>query len=413
MPHPGVSGRRHERGSSVVAQRGLDLLDTLLKLHGAEELGRRYLFVRLARINIAGHIDYSETSRILQSIRRRADWVPIWLAASERHAGIARAAEAAGATTSAGDGYLRAALCAHWATLFAAGQNKNDAHRISLDLYAKGAAWHEPPTRRLEIPFQEDVLPAYLRLPSTKPLRGVVLMIGGADTNKEELHHWGTEFTRRGLGVVPFDGPGQGEMAARYGRLVMRFDTFHRAVSATIDWLELQDMEVDSARVGVFGNSLGVYLALDAALRDERIGAVISNGGFCDARGAEGWPPSVMSAFSSCLGIEDETTLLTNINEQLDLASVPALNPPPALVVHGGREELSEEEESRDAARTVDGTLLVVEDAWHTCTNRDHLASSIFADWMTAALEGRVTTGYREVRATDEHDYANVLPLWN
>lgn len=56
-------------------ERGPDLLDTLLRVHGAEELGRHYLFVRLARLNVAGLIDYSETSRILQAIRRRADWM--------------------------------------------------------------------------------------------------------------------------------------------------------------------------------------------------------------------------------------------------------------------------------------------------------------------------------------------------
>lgn len=322
---------------------------------------------------------------------------------------MAQAAEAVGQTTSAGDGYLRAALCAHWATLFATGQDKNDAHLASLKFYARGAAWHEPPTRRLEIPFQRDVLPAYLRLPVTKPLHGLVLMIGGADTNKEELHHWGTEFTRRGLAVIPFDGPGQGELAARYGRSVMRFESFHRAVSAIIDWVQLQDLEVNSQRVGVFGNSLGGYLALDAARRDERIGAVISNGGFCDARAAETWAPSVANAFSSCLGIEEETALLAYIDDYLDLSSVPALNRPPALIVHGGREDLLDEEESRDAARIVDGTLLVVEDAWHTCTNRDHLVSPIFADWMAAALDGRIAAGYGEVRAIDERDYARVL----
>ena len=59
-----------------------DLLDTLLRVHGGEVLGRNYVFVRLARMNIAGHIDYSETSRILQSIRRKADWYPVWMDAS-------------------------------------------------------------------------------------------------------------------------------------------------------------------------------------------------------------------------------------------------------------------------------------------------------------------------------------------
>lgn len=50
---------------------GPDQLDTLLRVHGGEVLGRNYVFVRLARMNVAGHIDYSETSRILEAIRRK------------------------------------------------------------------------------------------------------------------------------------------------------------------------------------------------------------------------------------------------------------------------------------------------------------------------------------------------------
>lgn len=384
---------------------GPDLFDTLLRVHGAEDLGRQYVFVRLARMNIAGHIDYSEISRILQRIRRRADWLPTWMEASDRHNALALAADRRGARESAGDAYLRASLCAHWGSLYADDEQKTMAHRRSLELYGKGSPWFEPPSVRIEVPFEGDVLPGYLRRRQSNDASPVVLMLGGADTNKEELHHWGTEFTRRGFAVVAIDGPGQGELAARYRRLTMRFDTYHRSVSAVLDWLGENAQEVDTDRVGVFGNSLGGYLALDAARRDDRIKAVISNGGFCDGSSMDHWPTGVMRAFASCLGIEDADEIRAHLNSHLDLTRVPAAHDPRSLVIHGGREDLADEEESRRAAQVMDGTLLVMRDGWHTCTNRDHVISPVIADWLSTALAGPTRRGFNEIHIDDEYGY--------
>ncbi|MPZ68191.1 MAG: alpha/beta hydrolase [Actinobacteria bacterium] len=388
--------------------KGPDLFDVMLRLHGAEHLGRNYQFVRLARMQIAGHLDYSEISRVLDTITRRTEWFSMWMAASERHRSLAHAALAGGGYASAGDGYLRSALCAHWASLYAVGIDRSTAHRSSLELYAAGAPYFEPPSERIEIDFDGDVIPGYLRLPRNVERPKVVLMIGGADTNKEELHHWGTQFTRRGLAVVPFDGPGQGELAARYGRLTMRFGSFHRSVSAVIDWLEAGDRDLDLGGIGVFGNSLGGYLALDAALRDPRIRGVICNGGFCDAASIDAWPEGVVHAFSSCLGLET-TDVLAHVREHLDLTEVPTSNQPSALVVHGGREDLSDIEEARRAARTMNGALVVVEDGWHTCTNRDHLVSPLFGDWMVRSLASAKSAGCSETIMSDERGYAAAL----
>ena len=388
---------------------GPDLFDQLLRLHGAEELGRAYLYVRLARYSVAGQLDYSETSRILSGIRRRADWTRAWSAAAERHEALAQVAEGRGASVSAGDGYLRAALCHHWGSMFAEGDAKTAAHSRSVELYRRGSAHYRPPSRRIEIPFENDHLPAYVRMPTDVDNPPVILMIGGADTNKEELHHWGTQLTLRGFCVVPFDGPGQGELSARYGRLTMRFDSFHSAVGAVLDHLESSHPELDLDKVGIFGNSLGGYLGLDAALRDRRVKAVVSNGGFADARSLDRWPPPVLAAFSSCLGIQDPQEVASHIREHLDLANVPRVNTPAALVVHGGREDLSDEAEAAAAADAVGGSLLVVEDGWHTCTNRDHLVSPIFGDWFSAALHDPSSVSGRAVRASDETGYAELF----
>lgn len=384
---------------------GPDLFDTLLRVHGAEDLGREYVFVRLARMNIAGHIDYSEISRILQRIRRKSDWFSEWMSASDRHAALGIAAQHRNASASAGDALLRASLCAHWASLYAEAENKTTAHQRSLELYRLGGSWFDPPSERVEIEFDGDVLPGYLRGDKNAHDGRLVLMLGGADTNKEELHHWGTQFARRGFVVLVVDGPGQGEHASRYGRLNMRFDTYHQAVSAVLDWAERSLTDIDHQAIGLFGNSLGGYLALDAALRDKRIQAVISNGGFSDAASIDRWPPGVMRAFSSCLGMEKAEDIRSHIVEHLNLSKVPSKHSPPTMVIHGGREDLADEDESRRAAQITDGTLAVIEDGWHTCTNRDHLLSPLMTDWMTSALKGETRPGFKEVRLRDERGY--------
>ena len=39
-------------------------LSTLIRLHGAEHLGRQYVIVRLARMEVTGPLDYSDLQRI-------------------------------------------------------------------------------------------------------------------------------------------------------------------------------------------------------------------------------------------------------------------------------------------------------------------------------------------------------------
>ena len=77
----------------------------------------------------------------------------------------------------------------------------------------------------------------------------------------------------------------------------------------------------------------------------------------------------VFRAFASCLGIKDSNAILEYLREHLDLSVVPGENRPPALVVHGGLEDLADESESQWAADAIGGTLFVIEDAFHTATN--------------------------------------------
>lgn len=389
--------------------------DLLLRLHGAEALGREYVVVRLSRAQVNGHLDYSAISRILSSIRKLDDWYPVWERVGETFLRQAEAAEAAGHRVTAGEAFLRAAACFQFGQLGLPVALKERGHRRAVELYRRGAPYYEPPAEpvRIHLPDEGVEMPGYLRLPVGVERPPVVVMIDGADMNKEEFHHWGTEFTRRGLAVLTFDGPGQGELSARYGVTRMHLDRYELAVSACIDYLQTRP-EVDALRVGCYGASLGGYLALRSAGHDERLLAAISNGGLYDGRYKHRWTYVTLENVRACFGTPTMEATRQYLAEKLSLAGVCERIRCPYMVIHGNREDLLPLDESRRMALEGRGLLVVFEDGWHTCTNRDHILSPLVADWIAAKLrrdERGTPREFQEVWIRDESDYASVLGI--
>src|SRR5919199_3307750 len=117
-------------------------------------------------------------------------------------------------------------------------------------------------------------MPAYLRLPPDTHRPPVVVIISGVDSVKEEHKTMEDGFLERGLATFSFDGPGQGETWFELGMIV----DFERATSAVIDYVG-QLEAVGAERLGVFGPSMGGYLAPRSAARDARIKACAVSGG--------------------------------------------------------------------------------------------------------------------------------------
>ena len=141
------------------------------------------------------------------------------------------------------------------------------------------------PSARIEpftVAHEGASLPGYLHLPRNAHDRApaCTIMVNGADSVKEEYHFWAREFVRRGIAVLTLDGPGQGEMV---GKLPMHPDAWDGPMSAAVDALE-RSGRVDGARIGIWGSSMGGYLAARAAAFEPRLRAVVSSGGFYDFR---------------------------------------------------------------------------------------------------------------------------------
>src|SRR5262249_1051465 len=118
---------------------------------------------------------------------------------------------AGGRRLTAGDAYLRGALAYHWASfVFTHHQAQfRGALEAIAATWAKAAPLVSPPMELLRVPFEDLVMPGDLRGPAGARHPGVVLLLPGADSAKEELYNLADHIVARDLAVAAFDGPGR------------------------------------------------------------------------------------------------------------------------------------------------------------------------------------------------------------
>ena len=365
-------------------------VSTQIRLFGAEEMGRRYVGVRLARIDVNSPLDYSDLQRIMGRVSDLRTWYPAWrdeVAAAER-TGDRLLAD--GSAVSAGGLYLRAALCAHWGQLYLTrlgSDERAEGRAERVRLYAKALPHLQREVVPLRIPYAGTELPGYLHLPP-RPVGDpppCVIMVDGADSVKEEYHNWAGDFAERGIAAVTFDGPGQGEMV---GVLPMRPERWEEPVGAVVDHLE-QLGSVDAGRVGVWGSSLGGFLAARAAAFEPRLRAATSLGGFRDRRDFRVAPLQNQIGVMEDLLLHSLEETRAYVAEHITLEGVCERIACPFLVIHGARDELVTVEEATQMAEEAPlGELANFEDGVHTCTNLNWELVPLMCDWMVRTLTG-------------------------
>jgi dienelactone hydrolase len=132
-------------------------------------------------------------------------------------------------------------------------------YRRHLDLFAEGVALSGENCQRVEIPYEGTHLSAlYVRAQGVQGPAPLLVQLNGLDSTKEMKYRVGLPawLAQRGVSSLVVDQPGTGE-ALRLQGLTARFDSEHWA-SRVVDWLQIQP-EVDAARIGCEGVSLGGY----------------------------------------------------------------------------------------------------------------------------------------------------------
>src|SRR6266536_5059176 len=100
-------------------ERYYQTLSTWIRLHGAEHLGRRYVVVRLARMEVTGPLDFSDIQRILGRVVDLRTWYTAWHREAVEAEESAERFAGEGRTVSAADMFHRASACHHWAQYLA------------------------------------------------------------------------------------------------------------------------------------------------------------------------------------------------------------------------------------------------------------------------------------------------------
>jgi pimeloyl-ACP methyl ester carboxylesterase len=242
----------------------------------------------VATLNSGGLID--EVDRACRPIKEAAnagedagtpDFLRAWTALTDQLVGQAEEAEKAGHVRTAGQLYFRASNYLAQAERMLA---HSDPHRVPtyrrmLELAQKAFDTHSPRVSRVAVPYEGTTLPAYFsQAPATdEGPAPVIVLVNGLDSTKEHMYasnHW-EELAARGISCLMLDQPGTGE-ALRLQGLTARIDTEAWA-GACVDWLEQRD-DVDAARIGIVGWSLGGYYAPRAAAFEKRFALVVAWG---------------------------------------------------------------------------------------------------------------------------------------
>lgn len=329
-------------------------------------------------------VDYNDFVRTTSRIERWADWLDAWSATANEHLELARAAEDAGRGRSAGEAYLHAALCLHFAKfvwVLDAAAHRAATERSIAALY-RAHGYLDPSAERVEASLDGAPLVGNLRRPASVSRPPLVLLIPGLDSTKEEFFHHENAFLARGMATLSMDGPGQGEAGFR---LPIRPD-YEVAVSAMLDAVWGRD-DVDLGAVGAVGVSLGGYYAPRAAAFESRIRAVAGISGPYDF--GEQWdelPPLTRETFMVKSGARDEQEGLVRARA-LTLRGVAGRVRQPALFVTGRLDRIVPWQQTERAAREAPRGLFVLFDQGsHVCSNIPYRYRPLVADWMAEQL---------------------------
>jgi len=331
---------------------------------------------------VSNGIELGAFQSTLRRIERWDQWCAEWGVTARHYEELAEAAEERGQMLTAGESWVRAAMCWHFGKFVFMDDlaQQRAAHDQTVADFRRGMGSLDPPAERVEIPYGGSRLVGILRKPSGPEKPPVVVLIPGLDSVKEELQYTADHFLRRGMATLAIDGPGQGE--AEYELPIE--PAYELPVAAVVDWIETRD-DLDSSRAGVYGISLGGYYALRAAAHEPRLKAVVANAG--PYKFGDLWdqlPELTRQAFTQRCGAPNETDARVRAG-LLTLENVDHVMCP-TLVVFGKLDRIIPFTEAQRIAR-IDGVELVTyETGNHGVTDQAFESRTMMAGWMRRQL---------------------------
>ena len=350
-----------------------------LRLGGAQHLPS---WARLQFVN-AG-VSPADLDLVLRRVTSLESWVSEWESLGWRHEADGHRdlelGERAGATAH----FLAATAAFSFAqhVLFLEVVRKRGLHEACTRVYEEAARLLDPPARIFEVIHRRRVMRGWLRIPAGDGPAPVVVLFHGTNSVKEELHGWSEALLARGLATLAFDGPGMGQTFHRLSMVAEPrpvWDSIRRAIEA--------EPALDPGAVGLFGNSLGGFLAIRMAVHDPRLRGVAAVS-----------PPHSVSVYwnYTLAGMRRELAALYQVPEEemgraaerMTLTGVLPTLRVPLLVVGGGHDIVTPGEEARrifEEAR-CERRLLYYPDGLHECFNMLGDLQPRVAGWLADRL---------------------------
>jgi 2,6-dihydroxypseudooxynicotine hydrolase len=340
---------------------------------------------------VANGVPLTDFQEVSESVERWEDWCSAWSARAALHEELGVKALAERFPLSAGAHFTRAAVCYHFGKFLFVNDlaQMQQAHRKAVECRNLALPLLRPPGERVAIPYEGKQLYGNLRKPSgtAQPSRmsqpPVVVMCMGLDSAKEEMDDYENRFLARGLATLAFDGPGQGEGEYDFGLC----PEYEKPVKAVIDYLETRS-DVDLARIGIWGVSLGGYFAPRAAAFERRVKACVALSGAYQRSGSfEGRPVINVEAFrvrSKSADLEQAGKVAL----RMSLKGIAKNITCPIYIVAGTKDRLTPSSEAGKLAAEVSGpcVLSVIEGGNHVVNNLWYRYRDQTADWMAKQL---------------------------
>ena len=340
---------------------------------------------------IGNGMNYSDVVELYSRVGEGQSWTDVAADLGDQNHQRAKEKRRTGHFQSAQGWHLFAAACYRvgQVPLADGDPRKIEIYRKLIRDYMEAGALFDPPVEHVEIGIAGGALCGWLLRPPP-PGGGagfppVVIVAGGFDGWREEYHVGASYLLDRGIAVLLIDAPGQGESRLFHG-LHMN-GAVHEAFSTVVDHV-LADERLAPV-VGIWGNSMGGYLAALTAASDERVAACCVTGGTIRPAEILDRYPRFIEKVVLLLGIEDpakarsELGLFLLTPELLDQLRCPL------LVLHGTPDQVFLIDNARrlfDGAASTDKAFLEWPDGDHCIYNHSHEKHAAVADWFVDKL---------------------------